>query len=157
MGCEESRTIEDIKKQEKGAIAVGNPNSPNLAQKMVRGHLEPFGDKKFEDCIIKNEEEFENKIIDFIPTKIPDPNDDNKEIPNVSDDIVTQSLKVDFSLNDIIALSGFNEILKVENNNGNYLIYHDGKKGNKKTYIAIVVEKIITDFPNLQFNPIKSW
>ena len=147
---------EEVKEKEK-ISSIGNPNEPNLAEKIVSGIVQPFGDKTFKDCIINNETEFEDKIVDFIPTKIPDPENDDNEIPNINDDIVTQSLKVDFSLNDIIALSGFNEILKVENNNGNYLIYHDGKKGNKKTYIAIVVEKIITDFPNLQFNPIKSW
>jgi hypothetical protein len=154
MGCTEVSAIEDMKGQEK-SNTIGNPTEPNLAEKMVSGIVQPFGDKTFKDCIINNESEFDDKIVDFIPTKIPDPENDDNEIPNINDDIVTQSLKVDFNINCIIALSGIHKVLKVERHNDNYLVFHDGQKGKKNTYIAIVVQKIIGGFPTIEFNPPK--
>ena len=153
MGCDESRTIEDVKGS-KMSSSVGNPKEPNLAEKILTGIIQPYGDKTFKDCIITNQTELEENIIEFIPTKIPDPNGEN-EIPNIHDDLVTNTLQVDFGVHSLIALSGINKVLKVENHNDNYLVYHDGIKGKKNTYVAVLVQKIIGGFPILEFNPPK--
>ena len=153
MGCDESRTIEDVK-ESKISSSIGDKKEPNLAEKILTGRIQPYGDKIFTDCIITNQTELEENIIEFIPTKIPDPNGKN-DIPNIHDDLVTNTLQVDFGVHSLIALSGINKVLKVENHNDNYLVYHDGIKGKKNTYIAILVQKIIGGFPALEFNPPK--
>ena len=145
MGCTEVSAIEEVKGKEK-ISTIGNPNEANLAEKIVSGIVQPFGDKTFKDCIISNESEFEDKIVDFIPTKIPDPENDDNEIPNINDDIVTQSLKVDFNINCIIALSGIHKVLKVERHNDNYLVYHDGQKGKKILILLLLFKKLLEDF-----------
>ena len=58
---------------------------------MVSRIVKSFGYKTFNYCIINNDSEFDEKTIT--------PNDNDKEIPNINDDNVTQSLKVDFSIN----------------------------------------------------------
>ena len=151
MGCDESRTIEDVKQTT--SSSVGNQKEPNIAEKILTGRLQPYGDRQFSDCIITNQTELEDNIIEFIPTKIPNSNGD--EVPNIHDDLVTSTLQIDFSIHSLIALTGINKVLKVENHNDNYLIYHDGIKGKKTTYIAILVQKIIGGFPILEFNPPK--
>ena len=65
---------------------------------MVSRIVKSLGYKTFNYCIINNDSEFDEKTEDF-PTKILNPNDNDKEIPNINDDNVTQSLKVDFSIN----------------------------------------------------------
>lgn len=151
MGCDESRTIEDVKQSM--SSSVGNQKEPNLAEKILTGRLQPYGDRTFTDCIITNQTELEDNIIEFIPTKIPNSNGD--EVPNIHDDLVTSTLQIDFGIHSLIALTGINKVLKVENHNDNYLVYHDGIKGKKNTYIAILVQKIIGGFPALEFNPPK--
>ncbi len=154
MGCDESRTIEDVK-ESKISSSIGDKKEPNLAEKILTGRIQPYGDKIFTDCIITNQTELEENIIEFIPTKIPDP-EGTKEIPNIHDDLVTNTLQIDFGLHSLIALTGINKVLKVENHNDNYLIYHDGIKGKKNTYVAILVQKIIGGFPSLEFSPPKN-
>ena len=151
MGCDESRTIEDVKQSM--SSSVGNQKEPNIAEKILTGRLQPYGDRTFTDCIITNQTELEDNIIEFIPTKIPNSNGD--EVPNIHDDLVTSTLQIDFGIHSLIALTGINKVLKVENHNDNYLVYHDGIKGKKNTYIAILVQKIIGDFLALEFNPPK--
>ena len=133
---------------------IGGYCKTTKREKILTGRIQPYGDKTFTDCIITNQTELEENIIEFIPTKIPDP-EGNKEIPNINDDLVTNTLQIDFGLHSLIALTGINKVLKVENHNDNYLIYHDGIKGKKNTYVAVLVQKIIGGFPILEFNPPK--
>ena len=124
MGCEESRTIEE---------------RPLTIEKKMTGLLEK--DLHFQDCLIQSENDLENKIRMFIPTKKPDENNPEQLVPNIQDDIVTSSLKVDFNKNYVIAMSAIN-ITNVSEVKGCYLVYHDNQAKSSGTYCAVVVEKL---------------
>ena len=124
MGCEESRTIEE---------------RPLTIEKKMTGLLEK--DLHFQDCLIQSENDLENKIRMFIPTKKPDENNPEQLVPNIQDDIVTSSLKVDFDKNYVIAMSAIN-ITNVSEVKGCYLVYHDNQAKSSGTYCAVVVEKL---------------
>ena len=124
MGCEESTTIEE---------------RPITIEKKMTGLLEK--DLHFQDCLIQSENDLENKIRMFIPTKKPDENNPEQLMPNIQDDIVTSSLEVDFDKNYVIAMSAIN-ITNVSEVKGCYLVYHDNQAKSSGTYCAVVVEKL---------------
>ena len=61
---------------------------------------------------------------------------------NTKDDILTKSADINFNNNYIIALNGINRVVRVEEMDGNYVIYHDNKSGYRNRYVALVVRKI---------------
>ena len=136
MGCEESRTIEDVQTPQQVQVATTRPLT---IEKKMTGLLEK--DLHFQDCLIQSENDLENKIRMFIPTKKPDENNPEQLMPNIQDDIVTSSLKVDFNKNYVIAMSAIN-ITNVSEVKGCYLVYHDNQAKSSGTYCAVVVEKL---------------
>ena len=136
MGCEESRTIEDVQTPQQVQVATTRPLT---IEKKMTGLLEK--DLHFQDCLIQSENDLENKIRMFIPTKKPDENNPEQLVPNIQDDIVTSSLKVDFNKNYVIAMSAIN-ITNVSEVKGCYLVYHDNQAKSSGTYCAVVVEKL---------------
>ena len=136
MGCEESRTIEDVQTPQQVQVATIRPLT---IEKKMTGLLEK--DLHFQDCLIQSENDLENKIRMFIPTKKPDENNPEQFVPNIQDDIVTSSLEVDFNKNYVIAMSAIN-ITNVSEVKGCYLVYHDNQAKSSGTYCAVVVEKL---------------
>ena len=136
MGCEESRTIDDAQTPQQVQEATTRPLT---IEKKMTGLLEK--DLHFQDCLIQSENDLENKIRMFIPTKKPDENNPEQLVPNIQDDIVTSSLKVDFNKNYVIAMSAIN-ITNVSEVKGCYLVYHDNQAKSSGTYCAVVVEKL---------------
>ena len=136
MGCEESRTIEDVQTPQQVQVATIRPLT---IEKKMTGLLEK--DLHFQDCLIQSENDLENKIRMFIPTEKPDENNPEQLVPNIQDDIVTSSLKVDFDKNYVIAMSAIN-ITNVSEVKGCYLVYHDNQAKSSGTYCAVVVEKL---------------
>ena len=134
MGCDEVRTMEAESDE-----SSENDGHQSLLKKIYTGFLQK--DVEFEDCIIKNQEELDDKLRSCIPTKIKK-EDTNTLGFNTKDDILTKSAKLDFQKNYLIALNGINKVIKVEENNGNYVIHHDNKPGYKYRYIALVVSRI---------------
>ena len=143
MGCDGINTLEYYEK-ENNEIST----KKNLCKKIYTGELQP--DINFIDSIIKNNEDLEEKLRAFIPTKIKK---DGSDIPtfNTKDDILTKSVNFDFNENYLIALRGVNRVLKVEEIEGNYLIYHDNQAGHKNKYISLVVAKIGSE-PNIYYD-----
>ena len=136
MGCEESRTIDDVQTPQQ---VQGATTRPLTIEKKMTGLLEK--DLHFQDCLIQSENDLENKIRMFIPTKKPDENNPDQLVPNIQDDIVTSSLKVDFDKHYVIAMSAIN-ITNVSEVKGCYLVYHDNQAKSSGTYCAVVVEKL---------------
>ena len=136
MGCDESRTIDDVQTPQQVQEATTRPLT---IEKKMTGLLEK--DLHFQDCLIQSENDLENKIRMFIPTKKPDENNPEQLVPNIQDDIVTSSLKVDFNKNYVIAMSAIN-ITNVSEVKGCYLVYHDNQAKSSGTYCAAVVEKL---------------
>ena len=136
MGCEESRTIEDVQTPQQVQVATTRPLT---IEKKMTGLL--MKDLHFQDCLIQSENDLENKIRMFIPTKKPDENNPEQLVPNIQDDIVTSSLEVDFDKNYVIAMSAIN-ITNVSEVKGCYLVYHDNQAKSSGTYCAVVVEKL---------------
>ena len=139
MGCDEVRTSE-IEDDPENKFS----KKKNLCVKMLTGFLQK--DINFTDSLITNQEELEDNLRSFIPTKIIK---DDSNIPtfNTKDDILTKSANINFNENFVIAINGVNRVLRVEEENGNYLIVHDNQPGYKNKYIALVVIKI-GDSPN---------
>jgi len=108
-------------------------------------------DLNFQSCLIKNDDELVSNLRMFIPTKIPKKQKSGFAF-NTEDKILTNSAKINFNKNYLIALTGFNQIEDVKINNGNYLINHDGKTNNEDKYIALVVKKIEGE-PQILFSP----
>ena len=140
MGCDEIKTEEYYDQMENS-----NNNfqkKPNLCLKMYSGVLQ--SDINFTDTLIRNQNELEDKLRSFIPTKIIK---DDSEVPtfNTKDDILTNSAKINFAQHYLIAINGVNRVLRVEEENGNYLIYHDNQAGSKDKYLALVVTQIGVD------------
>ena len=136
MGCEESRTIEDVQTPQQVQVATTRPLT---IEKKMTGLL--MKDLHFQDCLIQSENDLENKIRMFIPTKKPDENNPEQLMPNIQDDIVTSSLKVDFDKNYVIAMSAIN-ITNVSEVKGCYLVYHDNQAKSSGTYCAVMVERL---------------
>ena len=136
MGCDESRTIDDVQTPQQVQEATTRPLT---IEKKMTGLL--MKDLHFQDCLIQSENDLENKIRMFIPTKKPDENNPEQLVPNIQDDIVTSSLKVDFNKNYVIAMSAIN-ITNVSEVKGCYLVYHDNQAKSSGTYCAVVVERL---------------
>ena len=136
MGCEESRTIEDVQTPQQVQVATTRPLT---IEKKMTGLLEK--DLHFQDCLIQSENDLENKIRMFIPTKKPDENNPEQLVPNIQDDIVTNSYQVDFDKYCVIAMSAIN-ITNVSEVKGCYLVYHDNQAKSSGTYCAVVVERL---------------
>ena len=136
MGCDEIRTLEIDDEQENAPIPI---KTNNLCIKMYTGVLQK--DMNFTDSLIKNQEELEDKLRSFIPTKIIK---DDSNVPqfNTKDDILTKCANINFDNNFVIAINGVNRVTRVEEENGNYLIFNDNQPGYKNKYIALVVTKI---------------
>ena len=149
MGCDELKTYEneDFQGNEYDNNSYNNNNNNNdndngpkdLCRKIFTGFLQQ--DLKFEDCLIKTQEELDEKLRSYIPTKIKKENSNALGF-NTKDDILTKSANIDFEQNYLIALNGINKVLKVEEMDGNYAIYHDNQPGRKNKYIALVVARI---------------
>ena len=136
MGCEESRTIDDVQTPQQVQVATTRPLT---IEKKMTGLLEK--DLHFQDCLIQSENDLENKIRMFIPTKKPDENNPEQLVPNIQDDIVTNSYQVDFDKYCVIAMSAIN-ITNVSEVKGCYLVYHDNQAKSSGTYCAVVVERL---------------
>ena len=138
MGCDEIKTleIEDKEPIPKNDDSFGKKN---LCIKMYSGQLQLNHD--FVDSVIKNQEELEDKLRSYIPTKIKK---DDSDVPvfNTRDDILTKSVNINFNECYLIAINGVNRVLRVEEENGNYLIIHDDQPAEKNKYIALVVFQI---------------
>ena len=136
MGCDEIRTIDMDEESENNPVPV---RTKNLCIKMYTGVLQE--DLNFTDSLIKNSEELEEKLRSFIPTKIIK---DNSNIPsfNTKDEILTKCANINFDKFFLIAINGVNRVTRVEEENGNYLIFNDNQPGYKNKYIALVVSKI---------------
>ena len=146
MGCEQIVTFDSIEDNE-------NSNSPaknnNLLIRQYAGLLSE--DNNFSDTIIKSNDELNAKLRSFIPSKIKK---DNNLTYNIYDDILTKSEKVDFQEEYIIAINGVNKVIRVEEMDGKYLIFHDNQPKEKNSYVAIVVKKIPGKNPEFEFaNP----
>ena len=136
MGCDESRTIDDVQTPQQVQEATTRPLT---IEKKMTGLLEK--DLHFQDCLIQSENDLENKIRMFIPTKKPDENNPEQLVPNIQDDIVTNSIQVDFDKCCVIAMSAIN-ITNVSEVEGCYLVYHDNQAKSSGTYCAVVVERL---------------
>ena len=136
MGCDESRTIDDVQTPQQVQEATTRPLT---IEKKMTGLLEK--DLHFQDCLIQSENDLENKIRMFIPTKKPDENNPEQLVPNIQDDIVTNSIQVDFDKCCVIAMSAIN-ITNVSEVKGCYLVYHDNQAKSSGTYCAVVVERL---------------
>ena len=134
MGCEQIITFDSIEDNE-------NSNSPvqnnNLLIRQYTGLLSQ--DNTFSDTIIKSNDELNDNLRSFIPSKIKK---DNNYTYNIYDDILTKSEKVNFQDEYIIAINGIHKVLRVEELNGKYLIFHDNQPKEKNSYVAIVVKRI---------------
>ena len=137
MGCDEVRTQEFYDQAQNDNK---DPKKRNLCIKMYSGVLQ--SDTDFSDTLIKNQNELEDKLRSLIPTKIM-----KDDVPtfNTRDDILTKSANINFDNYYVIAINGVNQVLRVDEENGNYLIYHDNQPGNKNKYIALVVSQIGVD------------
>ena len=144
MGCEQTLTFGETEQFDK-AFAQTRPK--NLLIRTYTGILTK--EKEFTDTIIKSNEELNKKLRDYIPSQIDLGND--RYDYNLSDDILTKSATVNFNEEYIIAINGVNKVLRVEENEGNYIIYHDNQQKEKNSYVALVVKKISGDNPKFFF------
>ena len=155
MGCQNSNTSEKENKQEKenkdnlNNQIEQNQIDENLLIGMHSGLLIKGLD--FKNCLIKSQDEYITNLRMFIPTKIPKKQKNSSGF-NLDDQVLTNSININFSKNYVIALKGFNNIEKVENNNGNYLIHHDGQFNNEEKYVALIVKKLEGN-PLLLYSP----
>ena len=138
MGCDEIKTLE-IEDKEPIPKSDDPFGKKNLCLKMYSGQIQPNND--FVDSVIKNQEELEDKLRSYIPTKIKK---DDSDVPvfNTRDDILTKSVNINFNEYYLIAINGVNRVLRVEEENGNYLIFHDEQPAEKNKYIALIVLQI---------------
>ena len=134
MGCEQILTFEETEQFNRGQEA----QPKNLLLRTYKGLLSP--DAKFTDTLIKSDSELIQKLRDYIPSQIEVEND--KYDYNYDDDILTKTAKINFNEEYIIAINGVNNVLRVEENDGKYMIYHDNQPKEKNSYIALVVKKI---------------
>ena len=148
MGCEQILTFENGEEFEGQNNPMPNqqPNT-NLLVRSYKGILSP--EAKFKDTLIRSSDELGEKLRNYIPSQISE--GDNKYKYNLYDDILTKSAKIDFDKEYIIAICGVNNVLRVEESNGNYVIYHDNQPKERNSYIALVVKKIPGINPNFEF------
>ena len=165
MGCQSTNTAENDKEQinenksnEDNNIVNTNKNkevekskeqNENLLISLYSGQL--IKGLHFKNCLIKSQEELDYKLRMYIPTKIPKKQKNSFGF-NLSDKILTNTININFNQNYIIALVGFDNVENVKNNNGNYLVYHDGTTADEERYIALIVDKIEGN-PEIMFSP----
>ena len=112
----------------------------NLIIKIYRGYL--LNNSKFVDTLIKSEEELNVKLRVFIASRLRKDRNSKELIYNIYDDILTKSTNINFEENYVIAINGIYTVLRVEEMNVNYFVYHDNQVCEKIIYNAIVVRKI---------------
>ena len=144
MGCEQILTSDDLENFEKN---LPETRTENLLLRTYTGLL--TRDKPFIDTLIKSSEELNQKLRDYIPSQIEI--DRETYDYNLKDDILTKAAKFNFDEEYIIAVNGVNNVLRVEESNGNYLIYHDNQPKEKNIYTALVVKKINGINPKFTF------
>ena len=138
MGCEQILTFEETEQFNRGSPETQPTKPANLLLRTYKGLLSP--ENNFTDILIKSEAELVQKLRDYIPSRI-EIDKDNYDL-NYDDDILTKTAKINFNEEYIIAINGVNNVLRVEENNGKYMIYHDNQPKEKNSYIALVVKKI---------------
>ena len=144
MGCEQILTFEETEQFNRG---LPERLPKNVLLRTYKGLLSP--DKEFKDTLIKSNEELIQKLRDYIPSQIEI--DKDKYDYNYDDDILTRTAKINFDEEYIIAINGVNNVLRVEENDGKYMIYHDNQPKEKNTYIALVVKRISEINPKFIF------
>lgn len=135
MGCEESRTIEDARENTRKVSSEPD----NLVIKVIEGILDK--NLPFIDCLITSNDDLTKNIKDFISTRKPKKDNPSQTEPNINDELVTDSITIDFNQNHVIALNGV-KVNKVLNIEGNYIIFHNEEHGSKGNYTALIVKKI---------------
>ena len=135
MGCEQILTSEDLERFEN---SLPETRTENLLLRTYTGLLSR--DKPFTDTLIKSSEELNQKLRDYIPSQIEI--DRETYDYNLKDDILTKAAKFNFDEEYIIAINGVNNVLRVEESNGNYMIYHDNQPKERNVYTALVVKRI---------------
>ena len=121
MGCDELKTLE-IENEEQNPSNDKFSRKTNLWVKMYTIYLQT--DNNFVDSCIKSQEELEDKLHSYISTKIKK-NDSDVPYFNTKDDIWTKYANINFNEYYLLAINGVNRVLRVEEDNGNYLIFHD--------------------------------
>lgn len=144
MGCEQILTYEETEQFNRGSPET---QPTNLLLRTYKGLLSQ--DNNFTDTLIKSEAELIPKLRDYIPSQIEIGND--KYDYNCADDILTRTARINFNEEYIIAINGVNNVLRVEENDGKYMIYHDNQPKEKNSYIALVVKKIEGSNPKFIF------
>ena len=152
MGCEQIMTFDELEDNNNinNNNLNNNPASPpqtnNLLVRAYQGILSPGAD--FCDTIIKSNEELNAKLRNYIPSQIKKNNDYTY---NLDDDVLTKSVQVNFEKEYIIAINGVNQVIRVEEYNGDYLIFHDNQPKERNAYIALVVRRIPKYMPKISF------
>lgn len=169
MGCQNSNTSEgknemiqenkniakqnsiksDINKADKENEEIIEHNEENILMATFSGFL--IKGLNFQNCLIKSQDELITNLRMFIPTKIKK-KQKKSFVFNLEDKILSNSIKIDFNKNYLIALTGINNVKDIKNENGNYIIYHDGQINNEEKYIALQVKKLEGN-PEIQFSP----
>ena len=144
MGCDSTNVIDIVENNNV------NPQPRNILLRQYKGLLSE--DSTFTDTIIKSWDELNENLRTYIPLKIKKP-ENGEEALNTKDDILTKAVSFNFDEIYIIAITGINKVNAVEESNGKYIIYHDNKKPDKKSYIALEVKKI--ENAEIQFSPPK--
>ena len=144
MGCEQILTYEETEQFNRGSPET---QPTNLLLRTYKGLLSQ--DNNFTDTLIKSEAELIPKLRDCIPSQIEIGND--KYDYNCDDDILTRTARINFNEEYIIAINGVNNVLRVEENDGKYMIYHDNQPKEKNSYLALVVKKIEGSNPKFIF------
>ena len=134
MGC-----CEEPRPTEVGEDKNNKYHAKNICIRILTGHLRNSSD--FKDSIIYNQQELDEKLRVFIPTKIKNEETNNMDY-NTKDDILTNSLVINFDDECLIVVNGVNRIFKVEENQGNYMIFHDELPGSYDKYTALIVKKL---------------
>lgn len=137
MGCDELKTLE-IENEEQNPTNDKFSRKTNLWVKMYTIYLQT--DNNFVDSCIKSQEELEDKLHSYISTKIKK-NDSDVPYFNTKDDIWTKYANINFNEYYLLAINGVNRVLRVEEDNGNYLIFHDIQPGDINKYNALVFSK----------------
>lgn len=155
MGCEESRTIDDGNPRENDVdfIREGEHRRNNGIDILTKYEGILVSSENFQDTIIYSDQELEEKVRAFIATKIPDKDNPNNLEPNILDDILTRSYKIDFTTHVVIAVNGV-KITRIQTKAGNYVLHHQGQTGSSTNYYAYVVKRLPSK-PILIFEPQK--
>ena len=162
MGCENSKTSGSLKD------IIGDINVENQTGETKAKILEIYKMKNnvcinrysgfiikglnFQNCIIKSQNELDNNLRMFIPSKIPKIKKSDTGY-NLDDDIFTNILEINFDKYYIIAIKDIYSINYIIQKNGDYVIYHNNKKKwndsksftNLERYMAFVVKKLEGD------------